>query len=126
MSTPFHPRSGVLAGLLIVSLAGTLLAQPPQSAQGRGGRGQGPGGRGIGAPQRPAPRDAAQPQTAIPTGTAMISGIVVVTGTGQPARRARVTLNAMDGGGSRSVTTDDNGGFAFSGIVAGRYNLSAS
>ena len=125
MSTPFHPRSGVLAGLLIVSLAGTLLAQPPQSAQGRGGRGQGPGGRGIGAPQRPAPRDAAQPQTAIPTGTAMISG-VVVTGTGQPARRARVTLNAMDGGGSRSVTTDDNGGFAFSGIIAGRYNLSAS
>ena len=123
MSTRFHPRTGALAGLLIVSLAGTLLAQPPQ---GRGGRGMGPGGRGLGAPQRPAPRDAGQPQTAIPTGTAVISGTVVVTGTGQPARRARVTLNAMDGGGSRSVTTDDNGGFVFNGIIAGRYNLSAS
>src|SRR5688500_3176797 len=110
MSTRVHPRTAALAGLLIVSLAGTLLAQPPQ---GRGGRGQGPGGRGLGAPQRPAPRDAGQPQTAIPTGTAVIAGTVVVTGTGQPARRARVTLNAMDGGGSRSVTTDDDGGFVF-------------
>jgi protocatechuate 3,4-dioxygenase beta subunit len=72
------------------------------------------------------PRDAAQAQATIPTGTAAISGSLVVIGTGQPARRARVTLNAIGGGGSRSVLTDDTGAFAFTGVIAGRYNLSAS
>jgi protocatechuate 3,4-dioxygenase beta subunit len=60
------------------------------------------------------------------TGTAVVSGSIVVTGTGQPARRARVTLTATQGGGSRTTMTDDNGQFVFSGVAAGRYNLSAS
>jgi Carboxypeptidase regulatory-like domain len=77
-------------------------------------------------PERPAPpRDAASAQP-IPVGTAVVSGTVVVAGAGQPARRARVTLNATEGGGTRTATTDDNGRYAFPGLSAGRYSLSAS
>ena len=86
---------------------------------------QGRGGRGMGPLRRPAvPRDAATPD--LPAGNAVISGAVVVMGTGQPARRARVTLNAAEGGGSRSTMTDDEGRYAFNGILAGKYTLSAS
>jgi hypothetical protein len=72
------------------------------------------------------PRAAAAAAMDLRAGTAVISGTVVVMGTGQPARRARVTLNAIEGGGARSTLTDENGRYAFSGIIGGRYNLSAS
>lgn len=106
-----------LAPLLVTLVA----AQEPPPRPG-GGRGSGR----QGGPQRPLPpRDAAQ-APALLTGTAVIGGTIVVPGTGQPARRARVTLSAAEGGGSRTTLTDDNGAFVFAGVAAGRYSLSAS
>jgi uncharacterized protein (DUF2141 family) len=103
-----------LTAVLSVSIAS---AQPPP---GRGGRGQAP------PPGEPGqPRDARGNQP-VATGTASISGAVRVAGTGQPARRARVTLNATEGGGSRTAMTDDDGRYAFNELAAGRYTVSVS
>jgi hypothetical protein len=71
------------------------------------------------------PRDLAAAQP-LPVGTSVVSGTVVVAGTGQPARRARVVLNATESGGSRTTMTDESGRFTFSGLAGGRYSLSAS
>jgi protocatechuate 3,4-dioxygenase beta subunit len=113
--------------LVMVVLASSIAAfGQDQQGRGRGGGGQGPGGgRGPGASPLSTPRDGASAQP-ITAGTATVSGVVVVSGTGQPARRARVTLNAADGGGSRSATTDEKGRYLFAGLAAGRYTLSAS
>jgi len=108
------------AVILVVATASGAAAQPPQ---GRGGRGA---GRGQGTPVNPGqPRDA-RGQQPLATGTAVISGTVVVAGTGQPARRARVTLNGSEGGGSRTATTDEDGRYTFADLGAGRYSLSVS
>lgn len=72
-----------------------------------------------------APRDAPAAQTA-PVGTAHITGSVIVAGTGQPARKARVSLSGGELRGSRTTMTDDMGRFAFPGLPAGRYSLAAS
>src|SRR5688500_14316258 len=107
-----------IAAVLSVSMAS---AQPPA------GRGAGRGGRGgASAPGVPGqPRDARGNQ-ALATGTASITGMVAVAGTGQPARRARVTLNATEGGGSRTAMTDEEGRYSFDNLAAGRYSLSVS
>jgi protocatechuate 3,4-dioxygenase beta subunit len=68
------------------------------------------------------PRDA---RPAAPVGTAVISGVVSVGGTGQPARGARVSVSGPDVG-NRSAITDEMGRFAFNALPAGRYTLSAS
>jgi protocatechuate 3,4-dioxygenase beta subunit len=124
MSSLIQPRAVVVA-LMIVCLAAVATAQPPQGP-GRGGRagGRGPGPAPGGPPRQGPPRDAAAGQVA--SGTAVISGSVTVTGTGLPARRARVTLNSTEGGGSRTAMTDDEGRYAFTGLASGRYSLSAS
>jgi protocatechuate 3,4-dioxygenase beta subunit len=83
------------------------------------------GGGRLGGPQPLIPRDAARLQP-VAAGTATLSGTVVVTGAGTPARRARVTLNAADGGGSRTATTNEDGRYAFTGLAAGRYTVSVS
>ena len=109
------------AVVLLLAAAAIAAAQPPQGGGGRGaGRGQGlpPGGPGQ-------PRDGRAQQT-LAVGTAIISGSVVVAGTGQPARRARVTLNGTEGGGLRTTITDEDGRYAFRDLGAGRYNLSVS
>jgi hypothetical protein len=113
----------VIALLSAVAVASTASAQPPQG----GGRGAGRGGRGQGAPPGTAgqPRDA-RGNAPLAVGTAAISGTIVVAGTGQPARRARVTLNGADGGGSRTAMTDEEGRYSFADLAAGRYNLSVS
>ena len=94
-----------------------------------------PAGRWWARRRRPRPGPAARSrraaagcarQSAAAAGTASVSGTVVVAGTGQPARRARVTLNATEGGGSRTATTDEEGRYAFDQLAAGRYNVSAS
>src|SRR5690349_12680821 len=113
----------LLAVLLLLMCALPAGAQP-QGRGGPGGRGFGPAGRGGGMPP-PMPRDSASDQP-IATGTGVSSGSVVVLGTGQPARRARVTLNAADGGGSRTAMTDEQGRYAFNNLAPGRYTLSAS
>jgi protocatechuate 3,4-dioxygenase beta subunit len=77
------------------------------------------------APAQP-PRDprVAQP---LPAGKGSITGTIVVAGSGQPARRARVSLSAYnEPGGSRSTMTDDAGRFSFTALPEGRFNLSAS
>lgn len=83
---------------------------------------------GAQAPPRPV-----QPARDLPgalrvpaAGTASISGIVVVAGSGQPARRARVTISGAELRGSRSEITDEQGRFAFTALPAGRYTLNAS
>lgn len=49
-----------------------------------------------------------------------------MAGTGQPARKVRVSLSGAEIRGSRAVTTDDQGRFLFTGLPTGRYSLSAS
>ncbi len=111
-----------IALVLVIGVAAAAAAQPPA---GRGG------GRGAGRGQGPPPGGPAQPRDgrggqSLAAGTAAVSGTIVVAGTGQPARRARVTLNANEGGGSRTAMTDEEGRYVFSGVGAGRYMLSAS
>lgn len=74
----------------------------------------------------PRPRDSGGPVAPVPTGTASISGAVSIVGTGQFGRRARVTLGVSGGGPSRNTTTDENGRYAFTGLLAGRYSLNVS
>jgi protocatechuate 3,4-dioxygenase beta subunit len=79
--------------------------------------------------RRPAqpPRDSSTVQEKPIAGKGSITGVVVVAGSGQPARRARVSLSSQQEGFSgRSVTADEAGAFTFSGLAEGRYNLSAS
>jgi len=78
-------------------------------------------------PRRPTPpvRDRGQPRAA-PSGTASVSGSVLVAGSGQPARNVRVTLTGEELRGSRSTTTDDQGQFSFTALPAGRFNLSVT
>lgn len=73
------------------------------------------------------PRDPNAPGAPVVVGKGSISGTVSVAGSGQPARRARVSLSGGgDVGGGRSTTTDDMGRFAFSALPGGRFSLSAS
>lgn len=78
-------------------------------------------------PQVPAapPRDAGTAPKPV-VGTGAISGVVTVAGSGQPARRARVSISGSEQGSSRSTTTDETGGFSAVGLPAGRYTVSAS
>ena len=78
-------------------------------------------------PQQPLPpRDPGQSGAQVAVGKGVISGTVVVS-SGQPARRARVTLSgSSEVGGGRTTSTDDMGRFTFSALPEGRYNLSAS
>jgi carboxypeptidase family protein len=79
--------------------------------------------------RRPAqpPRDSSAVQEKPIAGKGSITGVVVVAGSGQPARRARVSLSSQQEGFSgRSVTADEAGAFTFIGLPEGRYNLSAS
>ncbi len=65
-------------------------------------------------------------QTRAVTGTGRIDGRVIVNDDAGVVRRAIVTIS---GGGlphSRSVISDDNGGFVFTDLPAGRFTLTAS
>ena len=119
--TSRHHRT-LFVVLLALSFTMSGLAQEqPAGGRGQGGRGAGPQGRGLGPP----PRDTA-PAAGANAGTAVVSGMLMVAGTGQPARHARVTLNSSEGRGSRTATTDEFGRFIFSALPAGRYILNAS
>ena len=62
-----------------------------------------------------------------PVGTAVISGVILSDEkTPQPIKRAFVSLTGTALLGSRSVVTDENGRFSFTGLPAGRVALSAS
>ena len=71
---------------------------------------------------RPA-RDAAP---TAPQGTAVLSGNVVIDGPeGRPARRVTVMLSGHENTHRDTAVTDEQGGFEFRNIPAGRYLLSA-
>lgn len=73
------------------------------------------------------PRDSRPgPATPPPAGTAVVTGTVTMAGTGQPARKTRVTISGTEIRGSRSATTDDQGRFSFTALPAGRYSLNAN
>ena len=73
------------------------------------------------------PRDPrAESSQPAPTGTGVISGVVAMAGSSQPARKVRVNLSGSELRGSRSTTTDDQGRFLFTALPAGRYTLGAS
>jgi hypothetical protein len=75
------------------------------------------------APQQP-PRDGTR-GTAV--GTASLSGAVLTgDGTGQPVRRAIVTISGATLAVGRSTVTDDEGRFAFDGLPAGRFSVTAA
>jgi hypothetical protein len=76
---------------------------------------------GASLQQQQPPRDAVRTAT----GTASISGIVLVDGDpAAPARRVRVTLRDLSGAvPGQTATTDDRGGFTFRGLPSGRYEL---
>ena len=80
------------------------------------------------APVAPASPAAPPRDTTIPsTGTAVVSGIVVLDdGSEQPVRHARVTIRATDTRAERTITTDETGRFAFTALPPATYNLSAS
>jgi uncharacterized protein (DUF2141 family) len=111
-----------LAGALTVSLAAQAVP-PTQTQTQTAGQTQGrAGGQAAGRGGQQPTRDQ---QTQQP-GTGVIAGTVVTEGSGNPVRRARVTLTAPELRGSRSMTTTDEGAFSFTALPAGRYNLSAS
>lgn len=61
-----------------------------------------------------------------PGGTALISGVVMSSGsTPTPMRRVTVTLSGSAAWGSRSMVTDETGRFQFTALQAGSYLLSA-
>ena len=77
---------------------------------------------GAAVPGMP-PRDASG--TTPQTGTARIRGRVTAAATGEPLRRAQVTLNTGTPG-SRSTTTDADGRYEFSQLAPGQFTVSAT
>ena len=72
------------------------------------------------------PRDPRLGQESPATGTATVSGVVMMAGSGQPARKVRVNLSGSELRSGRSTVTDDQGRFSFTALPAGRYSLSAN
>jgi len=73
------------------------------------------------------PRDAVPVSQQKPvTGTGVIAGSILMAGSTQPARKARVTLSGAELRGGRTAITDDQGRYSFTALPAGRYNLSAN
>src|SRR5215203_1834433 len=104
MKTPIH------GARVIAALSATVMAQPPRPAAGL----------------QNSPRDLRDLSAPPPVGTGSVSGVVLMAGAGQPARKTRVTLSGAELRGSRSTATDDQGRFSFTALPAGRYGLSAN
>ena len=65
-------------------------------------------------------------QRNVPAGKAVLSGQTLTTDDpARPLRRVLVTLSGAEIRGDRQVMSDDDGRFAFEGLVAGRYTLTA-
>ena len=74
------------------------------------------------APQTRDSRAAAPP----PAGTGVIGGTLSISDTGRPARQARVSISGGEQRTVKSVTTDDQGHFAFTDLPAGTFSLTAT
>lgn len=109
-----HHRLGMVCLYGILALGASISGEP-----------QGPPRELQQAPQPP--RDPAGGMPTVTVGKGAIAGSLVVAGSGQPARRARLTLSSSDApGGSRTAVTDDVGAFSFVALPQGRYSLTAS
>jgi hypothetical protein len=86
-------------------------------------RGGAPGGGGGGRGQNPA-RD--QPNQPAAIGTASIAGVVTLTGSATPVRRAQVSLSGGGLRGQRTTATNEQGRFSFAALPAGRFSLNVS
>jgi hypothetical protein len=75
-------------------------------------------------PQRTPPR-AARPGEDPLKGTSLIRGFVVAADTGDPIRRAMVTVRSNDGRSGGVVSTNAEGRFEIKELLGGRYNISA-
>jgi protocatechuate 3,4-dioxygenase beta subunit len=103
----------VLRTLLVLAIVCLAAARPAVTAdQSRPG------------PPTQTARDGAPATPAV--GTAVITGVVVVSGTGAPARRARLTLSSTEPRTTRTVIADEHGRFAFPDLPAARYSLTAA
>jgi hypothetical protein len=69
------------------------------------------------------PRDPSEP---VPTGTAVVTGRVTVTGSGAPLRHAQVMLNGSELPVRRTTTTDGEGRYRIADLPGGRYFLTAN
>ncbi|HEX5213924.1 MAG TPA: carboxypeptidase-like regulatory domain-containing protein [Vicinamibacterales bacterium] len=102
------------AALVTILIVGTVVASGAQ------GRGAGGGGAQARDQQLRDPR-------VEPKGTAVIAGVITTDETTpQPLKRVRVTVSSADMAVTRTVTTNDNGGFSIEQLPANRYSLSAS
>src|SRR5947208_3790883 len=75
--------------------------------------------------EQQAPRPARDIAPAQPQGTAGLAGRVVTADTGRPVKRARVIVSA-GGRQSRATTTDEQGRFRITDLLAGSYTITAS
>ena len=105
--------SGRLVAVLLVAAVCAAAGQAPQLPQ--GGAQPGPA---------PAPREGSASKPPVPS--ARITGRVLAEDTGKPLRRANVTLMALPSKQVRIAVTDGDGRYEFSGLEAGRYNVSPS
>ncbi len=78
---------------------------------------------GLAAQQTPVRDNTVQPRA---TGTATISGRVIDEITGQPVRRAVLSLGSADRGTRLAMVTGDTGAFSFTNLPDGRFGLSAN
>ena len=103
-----------------ICVVACLLVAMSSTAWSQGNRGGAPGTVTPPAAPRTPPRDR-QPNGQLPAGTASISGRVVSID-GSPLRRTQVQL-AGAGVTGRTVLTDSDGRFSFTGLPASRYSL---
>ena len=67
---------------------------------------------------------AQKPESIPPEAPASVEGTVLSDATGQPLRRAQVSLRSAEGGSGGLVqTTGETGAFSFSNVAAGRYTI---
>jgi hypothetical protein len=119
-----HARSRVALATTVAAcllIADRVAAQAPPNPPGAARPGL-PGAPppGTGAPGQP-PRDPAKPAE----GTGTVKGRVVAADTGQPLRRARVTLMSIRKPEPRMTLTNADGVFSFDALPADRYQLMA-
>jgi protocatechuate 3,4-dioxygenase beta subunit len=81
---------------------------------------------GVPASYTPRGQQARDSRTMPTTGTSRLSGSVVDDATGQPVRRARVSLRSAETRVDHAVMTDDTGRFSLMNLPAGRYSLTAT
>ncbi|HEX6163242.1 MAG TPA: carboxypeptidase-like regulatory domain-containing protein [Vicinamibacterales bacterium] len=75
-------------------------------------------------PQR-MPARPLRPGETPPTGSAVLKGQVIASGTGAPVRRAQVRAMSMEGRGGGVTSTDNEGRWEIKELPAGRYTVTA-